>query len=394
MSISNNTVFRYYLFVFLKDFAFFSAVLIPFFTEWGHISLTQVTILQSWFMLSIFFLEIPTGAIADYFGRKYSIALGCITIASACLLYGSIPKFEIFFIAEFLYAMGVALISGADQALLYDSLKEAGKENESNKIFGRAHSFNLSGILIAAPIGGFIASKFGLNAPLLFSSIPFLLAGIVAFTIKEPIVHEKTLESKRYFDIARKGLFYFYKHKTLRLLAIDSIIVASSAYFVIWLYQPLLKNLNIPIFYFGFWHTFLVAAEILIASNFGYFEKIFGSGKSLLNFSAIITSISFIIVAIFPSIFTLVLFILFAGGFGITRFELMSSYMNKFIPSEQRATVISSVSMFKRFALVILNPIIGFAADRSLGLAFLILGLIPLLVFLFSPIRQKIPNQD
>lgn len=394
MKIPNNTIYRYYLFVFLKDFAFFSAVLIPFFTEWGHISLAQVTILQSWFMLSIFLLEVPTGAIADYFGRKYSIAFGCITIAFATLLYGSIPKFEIFFIAEFMYAMGVALISGADQALLYDSLKESGKESESNKIFGRAHSFNLLGMLIAAPIGGFIAFKFGLNAPLLFSTIPFFLAGAVAFSIKEPIVQEKTSESKRYFDIARKGFLYFYKHKMLRLLAIDSIVVASSAYFVIWLYQPLLKNLNVPIFYFGFGHALLVTAEILIASNFGYFEKIFGSGRSFLIFSAIITSISFFAVAIFPNILTLVLFILLAGGFGITRFELMSSYMNKFIPSEQRATVISSISMLKRFALVILNPIIGFAADRSLGLAFFILGLIPLLVFLFSPIRQKISNQN
>ncbi len=137
----------------------------------------------------------------------------------------------------------------------------------------------------------------------------------------------------------------------------------------------------------------MVTAEILIASNFGYFEKIFGSSKSFLSFSAIITSISFIMVAIFPSIFTLVLFILFAGGFGITRSELMSSYMNKFIPSEQRATVISSISMFRRFALVILNPIIGFAADRSLGMAFLILGLIPLLIFLLPPInKQKISD--
>ena len=392
--LNTSSIFRYYLFVFLKDFAFFSAVLIPFFTEWGHISLTQVTILQSWFMLWIFFLEIPTGAIADYFGRKISLVLGCIIIAIASLVYGSIPKFEIFLIGEFLYAMGVALISGADEALLYDSLKENGKENESKKIFGRAHSFNLLGMLISAPIGGFIASKLGLNAPLLFSSIPFLLAGVVAFTMKEPIMHQKISESKRYFDIARAGFMYFYKHKTLRLLAIDSIMVASSAYFVIWLYQLLFKSLNIPIFYFGFGHSLLVTAEILVASNFTYFEKIFGSGKSFLNFSAIITGISFIVVALFPSIFTVTLFILFAGGFGITRSELMSSYMNKFIPSEKRATVLSSISMFRRFALVIINPIIGFTADHSLGLALLILGLLPILVFLFSPIRQKMLDQN
>ncbi|HNQ17454.1 MAG TPA: hypothetical protein PKH60_05130, partial [Candidatus Woesebacteria bacterium] len=58
-----STTHRYYLFSLLKDCAFFTAVLVPFFTEWGGISLFQVQILQSWFMFWLFVLEVPTGAI-------------------------------------------------------------------------------------------------------------------------------------------------------------------------------------------------------------------------------------------------------------------------------------------------------------------------------------------
>ncbi len=384
-----STIWRYYIFIFLRGFAFFSAVLVPFFTEWGHISLTQVTILQSWFMFWIFILEIPTGAIADYFGRKYSLVLGALIMTFAVLIYGSIPKFEIFLFAEFLFAMAIALISGADQALLYDTLKENDRENESQKIFGRAHSFYLLGMFVSAPIGGFIAARLGLNAPMLLSAIPFLLACIVAWTIKEPIVYQKISESKRYLEVVKNGFSFFYNHKNLRLLAVDAIIVASASYFVIWLYQPLLKSINVAIFYFGFVHAFLVGMEMIIAANFSFLEKLFGNTKGLLKFSAIATSGAFILVAVFPNIITILLFILFAGGFGLTRFELMSAYMNRFIPSEQRATVLSSISMFRRFSLVFLTPIIGFTADHSLRLAFLVVGLLPLLVFLFSPVEQE-----
>ena len=176
-----GTVWRYYIFTFLRDFSLFSAVLVPFYTQWGGISLTQVQILQSWFMFWIFVLEIPTGAIADYLGRKYSLAFGAFIVTIGALVYGSSQSFGLFLLGEFLFATSVALTSGADKALLYDALKEVGKESESKKIFGRAHAITLLGVGLAAPVGSFIASKFGLNAPMLFSSIPYFLAAIVAW---------------------------------------------------------------------------------------------------------------------------------------------------------------------------------------------------------------------
>ena len=385
----NNTIWRYYAFCFLKDLAFFSAVLVPFFTEWGGISLTQVQIIQSWFMFWLFVLEIPTGAVADFIGRKHSVSLGAFVVAIAVLVYGSVPKFEIFLLGEFLFAVAMALISGADEALLYDSLKEAGREDERKKVFGKANSFHLFGMLVAAPVGSLIASRQGLNAPMLFSAIPYFLAALTAWSIREPSVHQGKSESKRYIDIVRNGFSYLRGHKILRLLALDAVVVASSAYFIIWLYQPFLRSLGIGIFYFGVIHAILVLSEILVSSNFERLTKIFKSDKRYLRISALIVVVTFLMVAIQPNIVTISVLVIFGGGFGLTRLPLMSSYMNKFIPSEQRATVLSSISMLRRFALVILNPFIGFAADHSLRAAALIVGLLPLAIFFFSPIEQE-----
>ncbi len=67
----------------------------------------------------------------------------------------------------------------------------------------------------------------------------------------------------------------------------------------------------------------------------------------------------------------------------------MWAYMHKYIPSEKRATVSSSISMFRRFTLMPMNIAVGFIAVQSLQVALLFIGILPLLVFLFSPIEQE-----
>ncbi len=384
-----STVWRYYLFEFLSSIAFFAAVLVPFYTQWGHISLAQVQMLQAWFMLWIFLLEIPTGVVADYFGRKHSLTLGAIVLSLATLIYGSLPNIWIFLLSEFLFAAGVALISGADSALLYDALKENNQEDQSRLIFSRSNAIHLSAMLVSAPLGSFLAFRLGLNYPMLISSVPFILAGLVAWSMHEPVVHGKTSESRRYLDIARRGLSYFRGHRVLRSLALDAILVASGAYFVIWFYQPLLIGLNTPVVYFGFIHALLVGAEMLVSAGFIWLEKLFGSAAAYFRFSALATALSLVLVAVFPNFLTVLLLILFAGGLGLTRLELMSASMNRLIPSSERATVLSSISMFRRLSLVILNPLIGSLADHSLRAALLFVAILPLCVFLFSPLKAK-----
>lgn len=372
-----DPISKNYVYAFFKNFAFFSAVLVPFFTDWGHISLFQVQLLQSWFSIWVFVLEIPTGAIADKIGRKHSLTFGAIMIAIATIVYGSIPSFAIFLLAEFLFAVGYALNSGADQALLYDTLKSLGREDESKIVLGRADALMLAGMMIAAPIGSIIAARFGLNAPQIMTAIPMLIAGAIAWSIPEPRVHTES-ETERYSEIIKQGFAAIRKNPVIRTLAFDSVVVSAAAYFVVWFYQPYMKELGIPIMYFGLAHALLLASEIVVSSNFATLEKVLGSGKDYLKNSALLVTASFIVAALFHHWISLVILILVGGGIGYTRATYISSIANKHISSRHRATILSSIGMIRRLALVPLNPAIGFVAGYSLPLTFVIISIFPL----------------
>jgi hypothetical protein len=64
--------------------------------------------------------------------------------------------------------------------------------------------------------------------------------------------------------------------------------------------------------------------------------------------------------------------------------------MNKHIPTSERATVISTISMFQRLSIVILNPLIGLSVQYwSLNYTLIILGAIALFFTFISRIREK-----
>ena len=144
---------------------FFGPVLVPFFTQWGGVSLSQVFYLNAWFFFCNFLFEVPTGALADRLGRKVSLAIGSLLGFGAAFLYTSRPLMAVFLAAEAVFALAFTFHSGADEALAYDSLKAAGQEKNSKKILSRMEAFKLGGILFASLTGGFMADRWGLPAP-------------------------------------------------------------------------------------------------------------------------------------------------------------------------------------------------------------------------------------
>ncbi|MHA1784799.1 MAG: hypothetical protein ACTSVY_13430 [Candidatus Helarchaeota archaeon] len=116
-----NNIKKIYGYKFFMGLHFIGGVLVPFFTDWGRISFFQIMTLQAWFMFCIFLLEIPSGTIADYLGRKHSLILGSLANFFAVLVYSSIPNFLIFMFGEFLWALSQSLVSSANEALIFIS---------------------------------------------------------------------------------------------------------------------------------------------------------------------------------------------------------------------------------------------------------------------------------
>jgi len=115
-----KNITREYIYSFLNNFNLLSTVWMLYLAYKG-MSLTQIGLLEGLFHVTSFLMEIPTGSIADIFGRKTSRVLGSVfwVISSITMLYGN--NFFHFALAMTLMALSYNLESGAGQALIYDS---------------------------------------------------------------------------------------------------------------------------------------------------------------------------------------------------------------------------------------------------------------------------------
>lgn len=100
---------------------------------------------------------IPSGAIADYIGRKMALILSAVSVISAAFTYSIVPNIILFFLGETLWALSNALSSGTNEAFLYSSLKSYGEEEQLPKVQGYTQTLNLVALTISAPLGSIIA---------------------------------------------------------------------------------------------------------------------------------------------------------------------------------------------------------------------------------------------
>jgi len=371
-----------YTYDFLKNFMLFSGVLVPFFTQWGGIKFSQIMILQAVFTLGMFLFEIPTGVVADRYGRKTSLILSGVFTALAVLVYSSHPSFPVFIAGELLWAVGVTLASGADTALVYDSLIQTGEEKGSKKILNRVESIGLFAMVFAAPLGSLVAKYIGVRWAMILSVIPISFSIVIALTFTEPPVVRKT-EEKDYFKILRSGLAYFRGHRILRLLTIDYVAIMTLSFFLIWVYQVVLKSLDFPLEYYGFVHAGIVIAEIIVLNGVIKMEAAAGSKKRYIFISTLIVGVCYLVLSYTYNITAAIVCMLIIAGFGLTVKPLFFSYMNKYIESENRATVLSAVSMARSIVTAAANVIFGYFVDINMRYTLFALGIITL-VFAFT----------
>ncbi len=388
MTLKGNIV-KLYLFNLIGSICLICPVIVPFFTEWGHLNMTQVMVLQSWYLFWVFALQLPTGALADKFGRKFTISLGIIFAILADLVYIISPNFFIFMAAEFLFGLSTSLTMGSEDAILYDTLKSIRRSYESKKVFGRFASFGILGISIGSLISGFVTSKIGLRMTMAITPVFYVLSLFFILLVKEP--KAKTHKKRNYFSIMKEGSRKLFSHRILRTIITDFIFISIITYSLYWLYQPFLRNIGFELRDLGIALLLISIGQIIVMMNYEKIERLLGSKKRLVfltsffaSLCAIISSLSAIISLKILSLVLIVLAIIM----GFSRKPLMISYMNKYIPSSERATTLSGVNMMRTFILILLNPIIGKIADWSIIYSLLIIGVIGLIFSISSKIEE------
>lgn len=106
---------------FFAMFLVIMPVIVPYWRSLGF-SMREVLELQALFGFAVAVLEVPTGYIADIFGRKTSVVLGSFISGVAFSFYPLVQDYWGFAAIEVALALGCSLVSGAEDALVFESI--------------------------------------------------------------------------------------------------------------------------------------------------------------------------------------------------------------------------------------------------------------------------------
>lgn len=378
-------IYIFWLVEFLLGIELIGPALLLFFKDWGGLNQMQTQSLQSWFMLWIFLLEIPTGVFGDVSGKKKSVLLGYGLTAIGMITYTIVPNFYIFMLAEFIFAAGMAFISGSKEAWLYDITKRYRIEEKYREIYSTMSALHMTGMIVAASVFGFVAKYLSVQQMFRLGVIPNTIALLLLWLFVRSTDGSKESLRPDYIGTLKRGIKVLKDNKQLQRIAIYTGILSTTSYFVIWLYQEALRVLSVPDYQYGVYRIALLVAEI-VAIRIGalVFKKV--KYTSVLISMSIIVGVAFIVGGILQSAIGVLLVLVFAGGLGLQVSNLLSKETNDEISSKQRATVLSFIGMLRRLMLTVFNPVIGLLVDsKGVFIAFTILGIVSLLALLFKP---------
>ena len=348
-----------YVLTFISWFLVIMPILIIFYQDNG-LSMTQIFITQAVFSVAIVALEVPSGYFADRVGRKASIVTGTIAYFVGMMIYSFSYGFYGFLFAEIFLGFGAAFISGADTAILYDTLVELKNEDKFKKISARQTALNSFSEGLAAILGGFVAVislryDFYLRTAILLVGIP------IALSLTEPKIHKFEIVEGHIKEILKAARFALFENKKIKWLMIYSIFSGLATFCAVWFIQPYWQSVGLPLAFFGINWAILQFTISVFALGAPKIESVIGK-KNLLFILPFFIAIAFISLGMVNSIWGIAIIFIFYIVRGI-RSPLLYAYINELIPSHIRATVLSVKSFLSRLFFAGLGPFLGWYAD-------------------------------
>ncbi len=372
-----DNIQKIYIINFLRMAFLAGAITIPFYQEWGGLNFTAIFVLQMIFYFVMASMQIPTGVFADKYGRKTAIVFGAFLLIISVLAYVSMPSYPVFILGEILWAVAVVSISGADSAMIYETLREQKKLGQAKQVFANAEIANSIGMIVAFPIGSTLAGMLAGIAPenyrIVFALNALIYAAMaaVSLTLKEPKHFKKT--DLGWLKHAKNGLNEIIKNKLALAYVLDMAFVGTASFMVFWVSQPLYRGLGIPILYWGFIAAFSNIINIALLKKLGFLEKKLGAGN-LLKITGAGCAIAFLLIYFVKNPIVAVASVLAIASLSTIRYPVFQDLLNRLIKSKNRATALSASSMFSDGSRFLAYPFIGMLADYSIDLTFLFLG--------------------
>ncbi len=367
-----GNITKLYLIKIAKWFMLTMPIMLLFFQDLGF-TVEESFQLKAIYSIAIVVFEIPSGYAADVLGRRRTLIIGSILGTLGFAIYSFTSGFYAFLAAELILGVGQSFISGADSALLYDSLKADGRERDYLKYEGRNFSVGNFSEAIAGFLGGALA-EISLRTPFFFQTGIAFIAVPAAFMLVEPQLYTRT-QKATWKDIMNVVKYAMITNRSLRYNIIYSSIIGSATLTMAWVYPLYLKEIGFREIHIGTTSTVLNLV-VGMTTLFAYkIEQKLRPKSTVLGTTLVITG-AFIAAGLLHSIYVLPVMILFYFSRGIAT-PVLKDYINRITSSDIRATVLSIRSLIIRANFSILAPLFGYMTDRlTLSQAFVIIGAI------------------
>ena len=382
MHLKSN-INKMYLLKAVKWFMIIMPIIVLFFEEHG-LSLTQIMILQATYSFIVALFEIPSGFFADIYGRRLSLFYGSIFIFVGYLIFSFFSGFSEFFVAEIFLGIGGSLVSGADSAIIYDTLLELEEDEDYTKIEGINYGIGNVSEGIAGVLGGFLALT-SLDLPVYIQTFVMFFSIPISYSLIEPKSSYKLAKSLNSILLIVKETFL--DNKKLKWYIIYSSAMGIGTLSIAWFVQPFLIELQTPLVYYGI----IWASLNIIAGITSYYSYLFNN-NNLLIYISLLMIISFICLGLNITIYGLIFIVLIYIIRGVITPNLRN-LININSTSERRATVLSLRSFMIRISFAIIAPILGYITDSyNISYVFYVLAIIVGLTSLLAIYKLKINN--
>lgn len=368
---------KLYLYELISGFQIVDAVWVVFLLQRGF-SIAQVGIAEGVFHVVSMCCEIPSGMVADLIGRKRTLVLSGLVSAAGSLCMVLTNAFPMILVAMGLNALSYNLVSGSREALTYDSLLEAGAQEEYLRVSAIQEKLYLF-VFAAANLFSVVTVSLGYEKGYLISMVQGICCTIVALRLWEP-GRENTKQQEKnrnWTRILKKHVIesgrFFVTHGFAARRMLISGVAAAGYYIVFMLLQQHLVEQGLQAKWIGI-PLLLISFGGMAGASLG--EK---TGKVKIKFLLLAGGVLEGVLIVFsgmPALPGCVLAAAFAHGISEMLAIRIGDENQKVFSSEVRATMVSVESMVYSVVMVVLSPVVGWLSEKfSISWAFGILGI-------------------
>lgn len=407
---------KFRLYGFLKNLRFFDPFIILFFREMG-LSFLEIGALFSIRELATNILEVPTGVVADAFGRRKAMLASFSSYILSFLIFYFAPGFWTYALAMVLFAFGETFRTGTHKAMILEYLRIKGIEHLKVHYYGHTRAGSQLGSALGALIAaGLVFYSGSYRIVFLASVVPYVLGLALFLTYPKELDGEVVRETgawrkafrERIATTGREFISMFRNLHTLKGLvhsaAFDGVFKATKDYL-----QPILKSqaLALPVFLslsrdertallVGILYFFLYLGTSFASQNAGWVQERMRSLPAAVNLSYLLGMGLLLLAGIGAQygIYGLAI-ACFVGLYLLQnlRRPMMVGYLSDVIPQRMMASGLSVESQLKTLVLAALAPLVGYLADM-VGVGFSLAIVAAGTLLLLPLLRVRAPTAE